>query len=152
MNLISESRIPGWGRGSLINIFNNISSKRGKLYQVQHVKTTAPRYPSYTLFFSSYFLRNFLDGQQEKKPRTVWRTTFFKCTWVRFCKRLRSPGIDSEESIPVAWASKTNGVVVPVRQAENRFLGSLKGLQIRAQYTTRELFNQKRRTMNAPFT
>jgi hypothetical protein len=32
---------------------------------------------------------------------------------------LRSPGIDSEESIPPGW---------------NRFLGSLKGLQIRAQH------------------
>jgi hypothetical protein len=55
----------------------------------------------------------------------------------RICKRLPSPGIDSEESIQsayVAWqAGTTNRVVVPVRQAENRFLGSLKGLQIRAQ-------------------
>jgi hypothetical protein len=34
----------------------------------------------------------------------------------------------------VAWrASTTYGVVVPVRQAGNRFLGSIKGLQIRAQ-------------------
>jgi hypothetical protein len=56
----------------------------------------------------------------------------------RICKRLRSPGIDSEESIPpayVAWrANTTNMVVVPARQAGNRFLGSLKGLQIRAHY------------------
>jgi hypothetical protein len=45
--------------------------------------------------------------------------------------------MDSEESIPpayVAWrAGTTNWVVVPARQAGNRFLGSLKGLQIRAQ-------------------
>jgi hypothetical protein len=51
------------------------------------------------------------------------------------CKRLRSPGIDSGESIQpayVAWrASTTNRVVVPARQAGNRFLGTLKGLQIR---------------------
>jgi hypothetical protein len=34
----------------------------------------------------------------------------------------------------VAWrAGKTYRVVVPIRQAGNRFLGSLKGLQIRAQ-------------------
>ncbi len=34
----------------------------------------------------------------------------------------------------VAWRAGTiYRVVVPVRQAENRFLGSLKGLQIRAQ-------------------
>jgi hypothetical protein len=51
-------------------------------------------------------------------------------------KRLRRPGIDSEDSIPtayVAWrAGTTNRVVVPARQAGNRYLGSLKGLQIRA--------------------
>jgi hypothetical protein len=56
----------------------------------------------------------------------------------RICKRLRSPGIDFEESIPIAyeaaWRScTTNRVVVPTSQAGNRFLGSLKGLQIRAQ-------------------
>jgi hypothetical protein len=53
------------------------------------------------------------------------------------CKRLWSPGIDSEVSMPlayVAWrACTTYRVVVPVRQAaENRILSSLKGLQIRA--------------------
>jgi hypothetical protein len=56
--------------------------------------------------------------------------------WARICKRLWSPGIDSEEAIPpayVAWrASTKNRVIVPARQARNRFLGSLKGLQIRA--------------------
>ncbi len=59
----------------------------------------------------------------------------------RICKRLRSPGIDSDNSIPpayVAWrAGATNRVVVPARQARNRFLGSLKGLQIRAQHLKR---------------
>jgi hypothetical protein len=35
----------------------------------------------------------------------------------------------------VAWrAGTTYRVVIPVRQAGNRFLGSLKGLQIRALY------------------
>jgi hypothetical protein len=56
----------------------------------------------------------------------------------RIYKRLWSPEIDSEESIQqayVAWrAGTTSRVVVPARQAGNRFLGSLKGLQIRAQY------------------
>ncbi len=56
----------------------------------------------------------------------------------RICKRLWSPKIVSEESIQlayVAWrAGTTNRVVVPARQAGNRFQGSLKGLQIRAQY------------------
>ncbi len=57
-------------------------------------------------------------------------------TWARICKRLRRQGIDSEDLIPpayVAWrAGTTNRVVVPACQAGNWFLGSLKGLQIRA--------------------
>jgi hypothetical protein len=44
----------------------------------------------------------------------------------------------SKESIPpayVAWrAGTSNRVVVPARQAGNRFLGSLKGVQIRSLY------------------
>jgi hypothetical protein len=45
----------------------------------------------------------------------------------RIFKRLRRPGND------VAWrAGTTNRVVVQARQAGNRFLGSLQGLQIRA--------------------
>jgi hypothetical protein len=44
----------------------------------------------------------------------------------RICNRLWSPGIDSEETIPpvkVAWqAGTTSRVVVPARQAGNRFL------------------------------
>ncbi len=59
-----------------------------------------------------------------------------RISWARICKHLRSPGINSEKSIPpayVAWrAGATNMVFVPVRQARNRFLGSLKGVQIRA--------------------
>jgi hypothetical protein len=55
----------------------------------------------------------------------------------RICKRLNSPEIYSKESIPqayIAWGAGTsNRVVVPARQAGNRFLGSLKSLQIRAQ-------------------
>jgi hypothetical protein len=56
--------------------------------------------------------------------------------WARNCKRFWSPGIDSEKSVSptyVAWRAGTkNRVVVPARQAGNRFLVSLKGLQIRA--------------------
>jgi hypothetical protein len=52
----------------------------------------------------------------------------------RICKRF-----GSQESIPqlyVTWrAGTTNMVVAPARQAWNRFLGSLKGLQIQAQAT-----------------
>ncbi len=52
------------------------------------------------------------------------------------CKRLRSPGIDSEAAIPltyvhVAWLAGM--IVVPTRQVGIWFLGSIKGLQIRAQ-------------------
>jgi hypothetical protein len=47
-----------------------------------------------------------------------------------------SPGVDSKEWIPpayVAWRTGlSNRVVVPARQAGNRFLGFLKGLKIRA--------------------
>ncbi len=59
--------------------------------------------------------------------------------------RNRFQGIDSKESILpayVAWrAGTSNKVVVLVvlaRQAGNRFLASLKSLQIRAQYTERQ--------------
>ncbi len=69
-----------------------------------------------------------------------WRNRFLGINFwprARICKRLWSPGIDSEESILpayVAWrASTSKRVVVPAHQAGNRFLGSLKGLQIRAQ-------------------
>ncbi len=69
---------------------------------------------------------------------TVCRTVVCENTRARFCKRIRRPGIDSEESIPPAYvagrAGTTNRVVVPARQAGNRFLGSLKALQIRALY------------------
>jgi hypothetical protein len=55
----------------------------------------------------------------------------------RICKRLWSQGIDFEEAIPPAYAAwqvcTTNRVVVPARQVGNRFPGSLKGVQIRAQ-------------------
>jgi hypothetical protein len=55
----------------------------------------------------------------------------------RIYKRLWRPEIDSEESISPAYvaclAGTTKRVVAPARQPENRFLGSIKGLQIRAQ-------------------
>jgi hypothetical protein len=60
----------------------------------------------------------------------------------RIYKRLRSPGIDSKEPIPpayVVWrAGASDRVVVPARKAGNRFLGSLKGLQMRALYSRGE--------------
>ncbi len=60
-----------------------------------------------------------------------WYLVVFRA---RICNRLRSPGIDSKASLySLGRAGTSNRVVVPVRQAGNRFLGSLKGLQIRAQ-------------------
>jgi hypothetical protein len=63
----------------------------------------------------------------------------------RICKRFWSPGIDSEESISLAylawWAGMTNRVVVRARQTRNRYLGSLKGLQIRVQLSTEAQIN-----------
>jgi hypothetical protein len=56
-------------------------------------------------------------------------------SWAQICKHLRSPGIDSRNRFgqPVAWRTDTsNRVVVLARQAGNRFLDSLNGLQIRS--------------------
>ncbi len=52
----------------------------------------------------------------------------------RICKRSRIPGIDSASlcNLHGARAGTSNRVVVPAHQAGNRFLGSLKGLQMRA--------------------
>ncbi len=62
-------------------------------------------------------------------------------TRARICKRLRSPGIHSKEPIPPDYvalrAGTSSRVVFPARQARNRFLGSSKGLQIRAQLRNR---------------
>ncbi len=94
-------------------------------------------------------LPGFLQQQQKQQKNPFNRIGHFlrrtdvnkKCEGerarARICKRLWSPGINFEESIPpayVAWRAGTkNGVVVSVRQAGNRFLGSINGLQIRAQ-------------------
>jgi hypothetical protein len=67
----------------------------------------------------TYIKNTFVRSYPEKRTRA------------RICKRLRRPGIDSEDSIPpayVAWrAVTTNSFVVQARQAVNRFLGSFKG-------------------------
>ncbi len=77
----------------------------------------------------NFFLRSpRIDSKESIPPAYV--------AWARICKRVRRPGIDSEDSIPpayVAWRAGTTKMgVVPARQAGNRFMGSLKGLQIRA--------------------
>jgi hypothetical protein len=86
-------------------------------------------------------------GRDESNPGHAARTgkryflpaaAAFFVSGARIRKRLMSSGIDSEESFPAAyvawWASTTKRAVVLVRarQAGNRFLCSLKGLQIRA--------------------
>ncbi len=54
-------------------------------------------------------------------------------------------GIDSKVSIPPAYvalrAGTSNRVVLPARHAGNRFLGSLKGLQIRAQVSPKPYYS-----------
>ncbi len=71
-------------------------------------------------------LFNYIHRPKEKQG--IWRKIN--------CKRLRSQGIDTKEAIPlgyVAWrAGTSNRFVVTACQAGNRFLGFLKGLQIRA--------------------
>jgi hypothetical protein len=52
---------------------------------------------------------------------------FFPKSRAGICKRLRSPGIDSASLCSLAGPYTANRVVVPTRQAVNRFLGSLKG-------------------------
>jgi hypothetical protein len=79
--------------------------------------------------------------QQNIHIRTFRRTIISTGThyWARICKRLWNPEIGSDGSIPPSYvacrAGTTNRVVVQARHAGNRFLGSLKGLQIRALYT-----------------
>ncbi len=78
-------------------------------------------------FVKLVFLYSYLAGYKCRMLTPVF--------WL-LCSRLWSPEINSEESIPpayVAWpASTTNRDVVPARQDGNRFMGSLKGLRIRA--------------------
>jgi hypothetical protein len=61
---------------------------------------------------------------------------FTKMMRARICKpRNRFRGIQWANLLYLVWwAGTTNRVVEPARQAGNRFLGSLKGLQIRAQH------------------
>ncbi len=74
------------------------------------------------------------SNRQRTMEATRWKT--IRWTWERICKRLRSPGFDSKEAIPPAYVARracsSNKVSIQARQAENRFLGSSKVLQIRA--------------------
>jgi hypothetical protein len=82
-----------------------------------------------------------IDSKESIPPAYVaWRAG--TTNRARTCKRLWS---DSEESISptnVAWRDGTKKwVVVPARQAGNRFLVSLKGLQIPAQMSWLPFFH-----------
>ncbi len=85
-----------------------------------------------------WLIRKILDLLLDPATSLVSQCTISEgMLWARICKRFWNPEIDSEESIQlayVAWRAGTTNyrVVVPARQAGNRFLGSLKGLQIRA--------------------
>ncbi len=82
-----------------------------------------------------------ITASSHPKSSLVWQLfqsryiCWCRPSWARICKRLRSPESDSKEFIPpayVAWlASTSKRVVVPARQAGNRFLGFLQGVQIR---------------------
>jgi hypothetical protein len=109
------------------------------------VKFVATKEGLTTNFFHPSLLLLFLDPDPDPLTRLnpdpqPCRNRFqgMNSARARICKRLRRPGIDSEDSIPPAYiagrAGTTIRVVVPAREAVNRFLGSFKGgLQIRAQ-------------------
>jgi hypothetical protein len=111
---------PGWwgGGGCTSTHFHYIYHHKFAVYAPAERADTLPRFHLYPYV---------LCAQEDVRAR--------------ICKHIWSPGIDSEESISpayVAWqAGTTYRVVVPTRQAGNRFLGSLKGLQIRAKQQQR---------------
>ncbi len=73
--------------------------------------------------------------QRRHSKQFVHSTVRERYCRARICKRLRSPGI--LRPAYVAWRVSTfNRVVVPARNAGNRFLGSFKGLQIRLSSST----------------
>ena len=82
------------------------------------------------------YTQKMFPHREQKANRFLYaqmdRRTEHNFCWIwsgaRICKRLNRPGIDSEDSITPAYvalrAGTTNNVVVPARQAGNRFLGS----------------------------
>jgi hypothetical protein len=70
-----------------------------------------------------------IDGGLTISIREIYHIPEEKAkTRAQICKRLRRPGIDTKESIPPTsemWRADTSKrIVVPPRQAGNRFLGS----------------------------
>ncbi len=72
-------------------------------------------------------------GRTSKDRRKVGKRVLdILKAWAHIYKRLRSPEIDSANLCSMVGRYDKKKVVVPARQARNRLLGSLKGLQIRA--------------------
>jgi hypothetical protein len=106
-------------------------------------------YPSHFIALIYKRLRSpvpeFIDPVFTKtSPKRLFSLNRKRAFWLVFANTgsiISGTGIDSEESIPPAyvawWANMSHRVVVPARQAGNRFLGPLKGLQIRAPLTQR---------------
>ncbi len=93
------------------------------------------------LIFASFFGICIIGGLL-MRPLGTNRPLLWPTTWAQICKHLRSPGIDSNESIPPAYVVRRAGtitlLVVPARHARLHRLaesnpGVLKRLQIRAQ-------------------
>jgi hypothetical protein len=72
--------------------------------------------------------------QKMRGPLPTYSPLYTAIIRARICKRLGSPGINSMESIPLAYVDWRAGVlqVGLSYRPPGRFLGSLKGLQIRA--------------------
>jgi hypothetical protein len=74
-----------------------------------------------------------IDSQSSGPVRQPYLT--YLPARARICKRLWSPGIDSEESISLAYVAWRAGTKIGLSYrpaSRNRFRVSLKGLQIRA--------------------
>jgi hypothetical protein len=84
----------------------------------------------------------YLDPLSPSPSRSLHYTQVREAWWIgtlylvefraRICKRLRSPGIDSKASLcSLVVPVRQIGVVVPVRQAGNRFLDSVYKFELR---------------------
>ncbi len=112
-----------------------------RILSLAYFQTSGDFCTSFYLFFCyfSFFFSSRPERVYRKAFAYMQRPLASSYSWprARIFKPLRSPRIDPKKLIPppfVAWrAGTSNRVVVTARQAGNRFLGFLKGLQIRAQ-------------------
>ncbi len=119
-----EGRVPVQGSRTQAEIIYNIEDNHKNLCVLKCF---------WPMLYAAFFCI-VAPGYWRPVPRhSVWNSFPSWNYWARICKRLKSPGIVSKE----AWRTDTsNKVVVPARQAGNRFLGSKKGLRIRDLYTS----------------